>query len=49
MQMLQLQLTWKPQDLSDVNIGSGDDLLPDGTKQLLEPMLTQFSVAIWRP
>ena len=31
-----------------VNIGSGNDLLPDGTKPLPKPMLTQFYVAIWR-
>ena len=29
-----------------VNIGSGNGLLPDGTKPLPEPMLTQISVAI---
>ena len=31
-----------------VNIGSGNGLVPSGNKPLPEPMLTQFSVAIWR-
>ena len=31
-----------------VNIGSGDGLVPSGTKPLHEPMVTQFYVAIWR-
>ena len=31
-----------------VNIGSGNGLVPDGTKPLPEPALTQISVAIWR-
>ena len=31
-----------------VNIGSGNDLVPSGTKPLPEPMLTQFYVTIWR-
>ena len=30
-----------------VNIGAGNGLLPDGTKPLPAPMLTQISVAIW--
>ena len=30
-----------------VNIGSGNGLVPSGNKPLLEPMLTQISVAIW--
>ena len=30
-----------------VNIGSGNGLVPSGTKPLPEPMLTQISVAIW--
>ena len=29
-----------------VNIGSGNDLLPDGTKPLTEPMLTDYH---WSP
>ena len=31
----------------EVNISSGDGLLPDGTKLLPKPMLTQIYVAIW--
>ena len=31
-----------------VNIGSGNGSLPDGTKPLPDPMLTQFYVAIQR-
>ena len=31
-----------------VNIGSGNDLVPSGNKQLTGPMLTQIFVAIWR-
>ena len=30
----------------NVNIGSGNGLLPDGTKPLPEPMVTQISVAM---
>ena len=32
----------------EVNIGSGNGLLPDGTKPLPEPVLTKISNAIWR-
>ena len=31
-----------------VNIGSGNYLVPSGTKPLPEPILTEISVAIWR-
>ena len=31
-----------------VNIGSGDGLVPSGTKPLPEPMLTHIYVATWR-
>ena len=31
-----------------VNIGSGNGLVPSGNKPLPEPMLTQIYVAIWR-
>ena len=31
-----------------VNIGSGDGLVPSGIKPLLELMLTQINVAVWR-
>ena len=31
-------------DKSEVNIGSGNGLLPDGTKPVPEPMLTQIYV-----
>ena len=36
-------------DLTDdqVNIGSGNGLVPSGNKPLPEPMLTQIAVAIW--
>ena len=30
-----------------VNIGSGNGLVPSGNKPLPEPMLTQISVAMW--
>ena len=31
-----------------VNIGSGDGMVPSGNKPLPEPLLTKFSNAIWR-
>ena len=31
----------------DVNIGSGNELLPSGNKSLPEPMLSQIYVAAW--
>ena len=34
--------------LDFTDIGSGNGLLPDGTKPLPEPMLTQIYVAKWR-
>ena len=40
----EIVLTWT---LKDLNIGSGNGLVPSGNKPLPEPMLTQFSVAIW--
>ena len=30
----------------DVNIGSGNDLVPSGNKPLNEPVLTKISVAV---
>ena len=39
---MQLDLT------GDVNIGSGNGLVPSGNKPLPEPMLTQIYVAKWR-
>ena len=36
------------QDFADVNIGSGDGLVPSGNKPLPEPMLSKISVAICR-
>ena len=41
---------WMSLDFTDdqVNIGSGNGLVPSGNKPLPEPMLTQISVAIWR-
>ena len=38
-----------PMELTDdeVNIGSGNGLVPSGNKPLPEPMLTQIYVAIW--
>ena len=38
-----------PQSLTDdlVNIGSGNGLVPSGTKPLLKPLLIQIYVAIW--
>ena len=37
-----------PQELTDdVNIGSGNGLVPSGNKPLPEPMLTQIYVAKW--
>ena len=35
-------------NLWEVNIGSGNGLVPSGTKPLTERMLTQISVATWR-
>ena len=32
---------------SDVNIGSGNGLVPSGNKPLPEPMLTQIYITIW--
>ena len=32
--------------IDDVNIGSGNGLVPSGNKPLPEPMLTQISVAM---
>ena len=42
-------LRWMSQELLDdkSNIGSGNSLVPSGTKPLPEPMLTQIYV-IWR-
>ena len=34
-------------DLREVNIGSSNGLMPDGTNPLPEPMLTQFNITIW--
>ena len=34
-------------EYSFANAGSGNGLVPDGTKPLLEPMLIQIYVTIW--
>ena len=45
----EIVLIWMSLDLTDdVNIGSGNGLVPSGNKPLPEPMLTQISVTIWR-
>ena len=45
----EIALRWMPQDLTDdVNIGSGNDLVPSGNKPLPETMLTQIYVTEWR-
>ena len=44
--MCAMESYWNLTD--DVNIGSGNDLVPPGNKPLPEPMLSQFYVAIWR-
>ena len=42
-------LRWMSQDLTDdVNIGSGNGLVPSGNTPLPEPVLTKISNAIWR-
>ena len=47
----EIALRWTSLDLDlpddEVNIGSGNGLVPSGSKPLPEPVLTQFSVAIW--
>ena len=45
----EITLKWMVLDLTDnqVNIGSGNGLVPDGTKPLPEPMFTQIYVAIY--
>ena len=40
----EIALRWMPQYLTDVNIGSGNGLVPSGNKPLPEPMLTQIYV-----
>ena len=42
-----VRLTLWPMGNLNVNIGSGNGLVPSGSKPLPEPMLTQISVAIW--
>ena len=44
----EIALKWMPQDLTDVNIGSGNGLVPSGNTPLPEPMLTEICVAKWR-
>ena len=45
----EVALSWIPLDLTDdVNIGSGNGLVPLGNKPLPEPMLAQIYVAKWR-
>ena len=47
--LCEIALRWIPLDLADdVNIGSGNGLVPWGNKPLPEPMLTQIYVAKWR-
>ena len=43
----EIALWWIPQNTFDDNIGSGNGLVPSGSKPLPEPMLTQIYVAIW--
>ena len=43
---VKLQWDWWP--YSQVNIGSGNGLMPSGNKPLPEPMVTQINVTIWR-
>ena len=43
-----IALRWMPLDLPDeINIGSGNGLVPSVNKPLHEPMLTQIYVAKW--
>ena len=46
----EIALKWTLLGLSDdeVNIGSGNGLVPSGNKPLPEPMLTKVPAAIWR-
>ena len=47
----QIALRWMPQNTCDdncqVNIGSGNGLVPSGNKPLPEPILTQIYITIW--
>ena len=45
----EITLMWMPQNLTNekVNIGSGNGLMPSGSKPLPEPVLTKIYVAIW--
>ena len=43
----EITIRWMSLDLTDVNIGSGNGLVPLGNKPFPEPMLTQIYVAIW--
>ena len=45
----EIDVRWLPQKTyGDVNIGSGNDLVPLGNKPLPEPMLSQTYVITWR-
>ena len=45
----EIALIWMSLDFTDaVNIGSGNGLVPSGSKPLPEPMLTQIYVVKWR-
>ena len=49
MQNICCEVTWMQQNVinGEINIGSGNGLLPDGTKAFPESMLIQNYVAIW--
>ena len=44
----EIGLRWITLDLTDVNTGLGNGLVPSGNKPLPEPMLTQIYVTIRR-
>ena len=43
----EIAIRWMQLDLADVNIRSGDGLVPSGNKPLPEPILTKIYVAKW--
>ena len=42
-----IALGWMSQNTFDISIGSGNGLVPSGTKPLPDPMLTQIFATIW--
>ena len=46
--MDEIALRWMPEEIFDVNIGSGNGLVPSDNRPLLDPKLTQICV-ITRP